>query len=296
MTEIGRELAQARERAGLSLETLSRRTKISVPILESIERGQIRGLPGGLYTRGLLRAYAREVGCDAEAIVRRFREACEPKQTDAGETLQQITAAAERGKASRTPPPDVADAEGRRTWGQLVALTLSLACGSVLYMAFGAYPHVSRSPAATHEQPAALATLADTAPSPPPAAEPAAGSPAPTTGVNAANADPPATPSTSTAPVTPTTPIPGAALHLDLSPSAPCWVSGTADGTRVTYQLFDSGDHVQIDAQQDVVLRIGDPAALTLTINGETARPLGTAGEPVTIHLTPQNYRDFVSR
>src|SRR5580765_4625804 len=73
MTEIGRELAEARERAGLSVEELSHRTKISVPTLLAIERNQMGNLPGGIYTRGLLRAYAREVGCDPEALVSRFR-------------------------------------------------------------------------------------------------------------------------------------------------------------------------------------------------------------------------------
>src|SRR5262245_65484528 len=73
MTEIGRELAEARVRAGLSVEELSHRTKISVPTLLAIERNQMGTLPGGLYARSMLRAYAREVGCDPEDIVRRFR-------------------------------------------------------------------------------------------------------------------------------------------------------------------------------------------------------------------------------
>src|SRR5215467_12958945 len=72
MTEIGRELAEARARAGLSVEELSRRTKLSVPTLLAIERNQMGTLPGGLYARAMLRAYAREVGCNPEDIVRRF--------------------------------------------------------------------------------------------------------------------------------------------------------------------------------------------------------------------------------
>ena len=57
--EIGRDLARARESQGLSLADLSRRTKISVPTLVTLERGDFRHLPGGIYTRGLLRSIPR---------------------------------------------------------------------------------------------------------------------------------------------------------------------------------------------------------------------------------------------
>jgi len=57
--DIGAELAQARERRGLSLTELSQRTKITVEALKAIERGDMAALPGGLYTRGFLRSFAR---------------------------------------------------------------------------------------------------------------------------------------------------------------------------------------------------------------------------------------------
>lgn len=66
MTEPGRELPGARVWAGLSVEELSHRTKLSVPTLPAIERNQTDTLPDGLYAWAMLRAYAREVGRKAD--------------------------------------------------------------------------------------------------------------------------------------------------------------------------------------------------------------------------------------
>src|SRR6476469_4884480 len=72
--EFGAELAQAREQRGITLPELARRTKIGIDALKAIERCDVTALPGGLYTRGFLRAYAREVGLNPDDIVRRYRE------------------------------------------------------------------------------------------------------------------------------------------------------------------------------------------------------------------------------
>src|SRR5262245_47939315 len=72
--DFGAELAQARERPGITIAELARRTKIGVDALKAIERCDVTALPGGLYTRGFLRAYAREVGLNQDDIVRRYRE------------------------------------------------------------------------------------------------------------------------------------------------------------------------------------------------------------------------------
>src|SRR5688572_21754738 len=75
--DVGAELAEARRRKGLSLDELSHRTKITVLKLQAIEREDMTSLHGGVFARGFLRAYAREVGCDPDEIVRRYRAAYE---------------------------------------------------------------------------------------------------------------------------------------------------------------------------------------------------------------------------
>jgi len=43
-------------------------------------------------------------------------------------------------------------------------------------------------------------------------------------------------------------------------------------------------------------LTTGDAGAVALTLNGESAKPLGSAGEVVTARLNLANFRDFLLR
>ena len=70
--DIGAHLREARERAGITLRDVAAATKISVPALEALERNDIARLPGGIFVRAFVRAYARHVGLDPEDAVRRF--------------------------------------------------------------------------------------------------------------------------------------------------------------------------------------------------------------------------------
>ena len=72
--ELIERLRRAREKAGLSIEELSARTKIQISLLEAIEAGNFERVPGGLFVRGFLRAYAREVGLEPEAVVAEYLE------------------------------------------------------------------------------------------------------------------------------------------------------------------------------------------------------------------------------
>jgi cytoskeleton protein RodZ len=290
MTDIGRELAQARQRAALSLEDLARRTKISLPILEAIERNDIKNLPGGLYTRGLLRAYAREVGCDPEDVVRRFRESLDGDLAEHEITLEEIARTAERGPNGRRKiPPDSTDADRRRTIRQLAMIAFAVLAASVAYGAFGGVLRPLIRHASAH-----VVTTASTAT--PPATE---GHPQSTQPVPQPRQAAPVTATSGSTPTAESTPPSaeedGHGLRLAIKLTGPCWLSVTVDGTRSLYQLFSAGEETIIEAKNDVVLRVGDPASFALTINGAVARTLGTAGEPVTVHLTPQNYHDFVS-
>jgi hypothetical protein len=71
-------------------------------------------------------------------------------------------------------------------------------------------------------------------------------------------------------------------------------LSATADGHRVFYRLMTAGDRTQIDAQNEIVLVVGDPATCAIDINGTSVRRLGAPGQPVTVHLTPDNFKAYL--
>ncbi|MEQ1896569.1 MAG: RodZ domain-containing protein [Vicinamibacterales bacterium] len=72
--DFGSRMKRAREARGVSLQEIAARTKISASALEALERNDISRLPGGIFGRGFVRAYAEEIGLDPEQAVREFVE------------------------------------------------------------------------------------------------------------------------------------------------------------------------------------------------------------------------------
>lgn len=70
--DFGARLREARERRGLSLREIADATKISARSLEALERNDIARLPGGIFSRAFVRAYAVHVGLDPEETISEF--------------------------------------------------------------------------------------------------------------------------------------------------------------------------------------------------------------------------------
>lgn len=71
---IGPVVAAARQRARLSIDTLSERTRIRPHVLECLEVDDFAPCGGDFYARGHLRTLARVFGLDAEELVRLYDE------------------------------------------------------------------------------------------------------------------------------------------------------------------------------------------------------------------------------
>jgi hypothetical protein len=70
--DFGATLREARERKGVSLREIADATKISVRALEALERNDISQLPGGIFSRAFVRAYATEAGLNPDQTVEEF--------------------------------------------------------------------------------------------------------------------------------------------------------------------------------------------------------------------------------
>src|SRR5436190_17024476 len=70
---LAERLYAARERKGVDLYRAERDTKIRARYLGALERGEYRGLPGDVYTKGFLRHYALYLGLDPEDILAQWR-------------------------------------------------------------------------------------------------------------------------------------------------------------------------------------------------------------------------------
>jgi len=66
---IGEQLRLAREGRGIPLREISDQTRISIHYLEAIEMNDYKRLPGGIFNRSFVKAYARYVGYDEKEAV-----------------------------------------------------------------------------------------------------------------------------------------------------------------------------------------------------------------------------------
>jgi cytoskeleton protein RodZ len=66
---IGEQLRLAREERGIPLREICNQTRISIHYLEAIEANDYKRLPGGVFNRSFIKAYARCVGYDEREAV-----------------------------------------------------------------------------------------------------------------------------------------------------------------------------------------------------------------------------------
>jgi len=71
---FGPRLRRERERRRISLASIAANTKISMALLEALERDDVRRWPSGIFRRSFVRAYAEAIGVDAIAIAQEFAE------------------------------------------------------------------------------------------------------------------------------------------------------------------------------------------------------------------------------
>jgi hypothetical protein len=255
--DVGLELRQARERRELTLQQLSDITKISTRVLRAIEASDESCLPATVYTRAFVKSYANEVGLDADDTQRRYLAQFEPDE-DAAMPVP----VAEPGPAARWL--NRIDAAGQLLRGRFagpIAIAIVVMLIGAMTFAQRGRPAGPRTPA----QPAVMA--ADFLPAATPQPTPVG-----TSGTTAASG-----------------------LHVAFAPTGPCWLRATAGDAQLFAGLLKPGESRSIDATAGVTLRIGDPAACGFTINGRPARIAGAPGQPATMRITRDNYRELTS-
>ena len=161
---LAEQLRQARERSGLSIEEVSARTKIQIPLLEAMERGDFARVPGGIFVRGFLRAYAKEVGLDPESLVASYLDQYEPERLVPAEAVAHPSAELSAGVIMSDDDDDVFSV--RKLWPAAVIAVVVI--GILTTVGSG-----SRTPPVAEAQ--AVGTSGKSAAVPEPAPRPAEG-------------------------------------------------------------------------------------------------------------------------
>jgi cytoskeletal protein RodZ len=73
MAGFGAALKAEREGRGLSLDVLSARTKVNLRHLAALEQEDFKALPGGVFRKGIVRAYLSAVGLNEELWMPQFQ-------------------------------------------------------------------------------------------------------------------------------------------------------------------------------------------------------------------------------
>jgi cytoskeleton protein RodZ len=274
---FGYALAQARVRAGLSVEQAAARIRLHPRQLQAIENEDLQALPVAAYVNGFVRNYARELGIDAGPLI-----------DDLNAKLKL------RGLSS--PEPDLGPrgtvhtpALDERAWRHLVlaAIVLALICAGLIGVWMARSPsHTSGGPAArTPAQSAAPAGETDAPPSasvavPLPVAPVAAGGAgAPVQGVAApALAAPAEAPmdvegngnTPARIPVASLGPSTGTTSGLLLRFTERSWVEvSQPDGRVLLSRIGEPGSIEQVNASAPLVLVVGRADAVLVEYRGQ---------------------------
>lgn len=150
---FGEQLRLAREARGISLREISDQTRISTRYLEAIESGDLKRLPGGIFNRSFIKAYARYVGYDEtealEAYARTAREM--------GDSPDEV---------STTPYKSHVYTDGSGTRSPLITLLLTILILAILSLAVYAILHWYQRRDATETSDGAPTTTSTTQPAP----------------------------------------------------------------------------------------------------------------------------------
>lgn len=265
MGSFGENLQREREMRGVTLQEISAATKISVRFLEALEKEQFGKLPGGIFNRSFVRAYAKYLGLDEEHVVAEFQLAANPRgDVDLGRV------------AAQRPRP--AQEKSRGPWLAILLSVLMLTGGYAVY-------HYSRGRASPGEAEAGIGSPSDATTQAAPPAMPggeAASTESQTSGDSLSSSTETQALSQEAVPV----PSVEEGLVLQIAATERTWVAVDADGKTTLQRVLDPNEIQTLRAKESFDITTGNAQGIILTLNGETLKPLGRRGEVKTLHLT----------
>jgi cytoskeletal protein RodZ len=278
MATFGDTLKRERELRKISLREVSEATKIGLRYLEALEGNRFEQLPGGVFNKGFIRAYAKFIGLDGEALINTYLYDVAHRKAPASDGNRHPALTIE-DLPLPIPPVMAKRKAGHAAPGRFVAMGLA----AVLMIAAGAWLLVARRPATA---PAVAEPREESAPTQmagllrpsPKASEPAAT----TTEAAAEPAQEIASaPSPADAPQeTDRRPAPRGkpALGLLLGTSEPTWVTIRCGGVEKLKRDLVEGEMVAFSCGSDLLLSTGNAGALSLWVDGRECLPLGERG------------------
>lgn len=245
MFEIGPALREARERRGLAFGDVEADTAIRTRYIRALEEEQFHVLPGPTYTKGFLRAYADYLGLDGQLFIDEFNS----RHHDARAPQEQPIASQPRSRPHHR--------RQRRESSLVMIVLAAIVAVSALVLLATTFPNAPAAPYPDSTTPRGGTTTPTTT----------SGSDGQTTHKNHVSPERPR-------------------LTVALVLSSSTWVRVTTRSSNgpgvVTSRGTDLGQGLLVDpavtgssrvvftVRAPIFLRLGNPSAVTLTVNGKT--------------------------
>jgi cytoskeleton protein RodZ len=268
MGAFGDRLRREREMRGITLDEITESTKIARRHLEALEGEHFDQLPGSVFNKGFVRAYARFLGIDEDQAVADYTAASHEVPEPENKFPLEVHV---------KPDPDL---NPRRSFLPLVFAVAALVGVLVGYIFWAkSRPHTPETTEIT--QPS----------SPPSASGPANNAPTPATAssipapVQEQPAKAPAKVQEAVAPNASATPDgkPEKTFFVSIKAKEDSWVSIVADGKSVMQRVLNADKHKKIKAGKSLILRTGNAGGIEVSFNGRPLGALGNENEPRTL-------------
>jgi cytoskeleton protein RodZ len=275
LPSFGHKLKTEREKRGITLDQISSSTKIGIRMLQALEEDNFDQLPGGIFNKGFVRAYARHVGLDEDQMVADYLQAsgeAPPPQPDL-----KVGAEIPAPERDSAPPRQIP-----RSWlaGALLLIALALFIWSRSHhqneIPKNEIPRteVPAVPAATDTKPDVESSrVASSVPPSKEVAPPA--KPVPGNETNPAKAA--AVQSAATA----------GEFTVVILAREDSWLSIAVDGQPPNEETLTGENQHAIHARNQVVIKAGNVGALDFIFNGKKIPSQGDFGDVKTLTFGP---------
>ncbi len=254
-----------REARKLTLEDISRSTKIRTQFLAAIEQDAFDQLPGGIISKGFIRAYARELGVDDQQAIADYVQITAPKQSYA-----------------QLPPEPPSHHHKKislaaQSWAVLAVALATLAFG---FLALGYYNKELQS---TYQLPRAhvMRNKKESAQS--------RTRKSLRSGINTPTADS-AAPNASVPILQPSSDK----FYVRIRAHQDAWLSIIVDGKRVMQGTLLATTEKAVEGRNHILIRAGNVGALDFSFNGQNLPKQGDYDEAKTLKFDPSGLQPAV--
>ncbi len=280
MVSFGERLKRTRENKKMTLDDVARATKITTRMLSALEQEKFDQLPGGVFNKGFVRAYARHLGLDEEQALRDYAQAATPQETTAQVEGAELRAIAERKDKERANRP----ASRGLPWGIVAALLLLVAIALSTWGFLSRERNASSQIRSPISEPVAARSSSIARPNSP------VNPPFPTEVASTQTVSERVAENSALVSEGPS--ASATAINLAVSAHQDSWLTITVDGEPFYQGRLAAGARQIISAQNEVVLKSGNVGGLDITFNGTKLPAQGGDAEVKTLVFGPSGLID----